>query len=1051
MAQVRHTVTAPGKAPVDFYADENANDGQLQQLAAQALAGAFPNESFITPVLDAGTRKSLERAPRKLTQDEILERQGELTTSPDTFRSRDIAGLTSVLSGLGFGDQAIDKSSQFVNDIYDWTPVGSVEAGFEAAEDAGAGRYLDATGNAIMAGLDLVPEVGQGASALAMFLGRNAKTANLDMLRKAEQMAEQGAPRDQILRETGWFNQHGDWKFEISDERLGINHENLPKFGEKVPLRNVVSHPELEAAYPEAWQGLKFKKNNDPTAHGSWVDNGIGGLVTSKYLSDDQTRGTVAHELQHFVQSLEGFPQGASPSYSLTQRFSGDEAARVRQEYSDALEERFNRLDADEMDPALPALEQRINELEAKLKTLDLPEREAYLRVAGETEARNTQARLRGTERQRDQLAPWDTQEFPDEKQFIIRDRAGTVQSSADFTPYTDETGNPLTPGDTMADMPPPNVGPGKQAMKTAKTLSTMAGSPAGGGKKLTTRQIKALSEDYLRQVEQGAAGADWYQQSGRSMMSHMGENEPLAIKFAGATGITSSQTPVLTNLEHAVRGHNQAIMGDPVRTGMFPTAMGKDIQSIYDAPDMSLDQLRNLEDPSQFGMKRTPFIQQNLMYEGFEPGQQSTARAVHDIWDMRARGYQGPGGTPFSTSVSPAQHRWADIQDQGYLLPEANYRMLGDRADWDTGRAQAAAWVGNKIDALMREGKSFDEAQKIAVTDYSHGWDRLYANHSWESAPGSNTGHMEGFNTRLPWEEKQAYHDEVETAFLNPEGQSRIALGYGAPTGRSYDTTGLYEGVVSPGTQDQIAVARAPGSQEIDPSSRSVLDAVAATQGLLGAQKGAAWNFQSPAKSSQKAATGFRFDMDRTLSLEDIERFGPQIQEAFPAGNVGLLPDPAGMKLVKFWDEPGDDLAGFARRMQHEGGLRKPFPTTQSGNYMENAWDAPEGRFGDQYVNVLQGLDIPNMAAKFDSFAPDIARRMVEDIDPALMKRAGLTGSADIERLRKTIANEGWQGLVRLVESQKGSVDAKAALLAAVAGLAGAGVGVSALSEAQP
>lgn len=349
-----------------------------------------------------------------------------------------------------------------------------------------------------------------------------------------------------------------------------------------------------------------------------------------------------------------------------------------------------------------------------------------------------------------------------------------------------------------------------------------------------------------------------------------------------------------------------------------------------------------------------------------------------------------------------------------------------------------------------MKEGKSFEEAQKAAITDYSHGWDRLYANHSWESAPGSNTGHMEGFDTRLPWEEKQQYHGEVEKAFLNPEGQSRIALGYGLPTGRSYDTTGLYEGVVSPGTQDLIAAARAPGSQAIDPSSAKALDAVAATQGLLGAQKGAAWNYQSPAKSSIRNATGFRFDMDRTLSLEDIERFGPKIQEAFPAGNVGLLPDPAGMKIVKFWDEPDDDLPGFVRQLTNEAGLRKPFPTTQSGNYMENAWDKPEGRFGGQYVNVLRGLDIPDMAAKFDAFAPDIARRMVDDIDPVMMKNAGLTGSADIERLRKTIANEGWQGLVKLVESQKGSVDAKAALLAAMAGLAGLGAGELLPDEAQ-
>jgi len=116
----------------------------------------------------------------------------------------------------------------------------------------------------------------------------------------------------------------------------------------------------------------------------------------------------------------------------------------------------------------------------------------------------------------------------------------------------------------------------------------------------------------------------------------------------------------------------------------------------------------------------------------------------------------------------------------------------------------------------------------------------------------------------------------------------------------------------------------------------------------------------------------------------------------------------------------------------------------------MENAWDAPEGRFGGQYVSTLKGLDIPDIGAKFDSFAPQIAQELVNNIDPKIMQAAGLTGSADMDRLRRTIAGEGWAGLNKLIDSQKGSVEAKAALLAAFAGLAGLG-GMAATSEAQP
>lgn len=82
MANVRHLVTPPGKAPVEFFAPSGASDAELQQLASAALAAKYPSDSFVTPVLDAGTRKSLERP---LTQDEILASQGGMSAPVPTL------------------------------------------------------------------------------------------------------------------------------------------------------------------------------------------------------------------------------------------------------------------------------------------------------------------------------------------------------------------------------------------------------------------------------------------------------------------------------------------------------------------------------------------------------------------------------------------------------------------------------------------------------------------------------------------------------------------------------------------------------------------------------------------------------------------------------------------------------------------------------------------------------------------------------------------------------------------------------------------------------
>jgi len=45
-----------------------------------------------------------------------------------------------------------------------------------------------------------------------------------------------------------------------------------------------------------------------------------------------------------------------------------------------------------------------------------------YKRLAGETEARNVQSRMRMTEKERGESKPWETQEYPDAEQFVLRE-----------------------------------------------------------------------------------------------------------------------------------------------------------------------------------------------------------------------------------------------------------------------------------------------------------------------------------------------------------------------------------------------------------------------------------------------------------------------------------------------------------------------------------------------------------------------------------------------------------------------------------------------------
>lgn len=70
-----------------------------------------------------------------------------------------------------------------------------------------------------------------------MFAGRQAKTADLEALKRAEDMQAAGASRDDIWRDTGWFQGvDGKWRYEIDDSSA-----TLDRLGEASRRRDALS------------------------------------------------------------------------------------------------------------------------------------------------------------------------------------------------------------------------------------------------------------------------------------------------------------------------------------------------------------------------------------------------------------------------------------------------------------------------------------------------------------------------------------------------------------------------------------------------------------------------------------------------------------------------------------------------------------------------------------------------------------------------------------------------------------------------------------------
>lgn len=345
-------------------------------------------------------------------------------------------------SGLGLGP--MPRPSQYSPEVFE-----------QILGHGMAGALTGITGNIPR----LLTKPPPGTTELGIFGGRSAKTANQEMLAKAEQMAAEGAPREEIWRATGWFQgPDKKWRFEIDDskamnrgyayekfhneyqspsghglmpdarrkasqiadglrqkiqsgemtkpqaeaewQRLRAPHQAVLDEGKRLEgvaerlrdqgaLSETFYHPDAYAAYPEL-KGIRTNMRDDNlvTSVGEFVPGNT--LSSSKInlasdASNPQRRSTTLHEVQHGIQSLEGFSDGTSPQ---AVRASGV------------------------TDPK---------------EILD-----AYLRNAGETEARAVQARRDLTPEERLARPPWMDYDVPESQQIVRFGNEGGMASAGD-------------------------------------------------------------------------------------------------------------------------------------------------------------------------------------------------------------------------------------------------------------------------------------------------------------------------------------------------------------------------------------------------------------------------------------------------------------------------------------------------------------------------------------------------------------------------------------------------------------------------------------------
>lgn len=219
------------------------------------------------------------------------------------------------------GHKPTPKQSGLLEKLLQTWPARMAQSAVSAAAlpgDVYAGRTNPMSQDAINRAADLGGTVMGSVFGIApkgsvgIFGGRLSKTADQNALKQAETMAANGVAREEIWNKTGWFQGvDGKWRYEIPDNASKLNPDAYA-------MPAIFQHDQLYQAYPR----IAFDKAGvDVTpigpVGGYMARSEIDGVPGPRELfvrarTPQQARTMMAHEVQHRVQDIEGFAQGAN-------------------------------------------------------------------------------------------------------------------------------------------------------------------------------------------------------------------------------------------------------------------------------------------------------------------------------------------------------------------------------------------------------------------------------------------------------------------------------------------------------------------------------------------------------------------------------------------------------------------------------------------------------------------------------------------------------------------------------------------------------------------
>ncbi len=400
-----------------------------------------------------------------------------------------------------------------------------------------------------------------------------------------------------------------------------------------------------------------------------------------------------------------------------------------------------------------------------------------------------------------------------------------------------------------------------KQARRIG-TTGQYVGAPKGID---SPQKLRTLRKNMLKIAEEGEPGRFWYERSGNSILDLVDGNKEEADKIAQAIAITSAgSTPVLQNFQFAIQAYNQWKAGKPILTGKFPSAMVPRLEKLFDGIDWP-------------GRKTNTFY--NNIMASIDPSRSQGVTV--DMHMMRVFGFPSEGGTP-----TPAQ----------YDFVENEVTRIADQLGWTPYQVQAAMWVVQKA---SRDGKPVSEM----TFDYQDALEKNLGQISWETKPSQESGHFpEIFNA--PMNEQADYHFTMSKALTDDNGRDLLAQEVELLSPRSFDAPGVYEGVVSPGTQTYALMPMKYKGQpgEVDEATLDLVKMYMTARGILLKQDGVGahrlfFNKSVPVRDKNAVAV----NIGRPFTNEEITNLDSILQQEFDSTDFSPVSTENGANIVNF------------------------------------------------------------------------------------------------------------------------------------------------------